>query len=948
MKQKLFTLLTLLLAVCSGAWAGDVYKISFNGKNVESKNGTEVTEGTFFSWNSSKHNFNTKFKDCTYDGVSYTSGLKMEGATNVSWTSTAEATVTIVQSTWSTNTIKFDGTEQTVADAESITGGRVYTISSVAAGSHSVTRGSGESGIFAIIVEYTGAVMTQLDAPTITVDQATGSVTIGSVTNATKVTYTTDGTTPTADSDEYTTAFTVTDGTTVKAIAIGDGTSYTNSNVATQQALLTGITIADPVVKQSYGTVAITSTSPNATIEYSIDGGTTWSTYARAFTLTSDTNLKARASRTGCTASNVVDASITAVAANANTTKTLVFGYGAFDASGKVLTGKSSDVANGYTLTMLTDQDKSWSGRTKIDIASISEERTTICGSNGVQCRLDLPTGVKATRLALYSYVNSATSTTNSAWKEVNGENLNSVINNVPMGAFTDLSDYTTNPDIRIFPLDEVEGSITFTNGGLQTCFVIELDIIEADATLTITTQPASATYTVDDDATALTVAATPSVEGNALTYQWYSNTSASNEGGTEISEATSASYTPSTATAGTYYYYCVVTEAAASLTAASNVATITVNEPVEAVEAPVISAASGSYYVGLQVTLTCATDGATIYYKEDGSKTYDDYTKITSEYSSARTYGSTGSKYLSVYAEKNGVKSEIVTATYNFVALPTPTPNYEKGKTYNHPITLQFTNELLSNGVIRYTKLEASSGSASSTTNTSDEFPAEGILISTTTKIKAKVYDLTGAKSSGSGFDGTYTISIPANETYTTSASRYTTVTSGNALDFSNVEGLTAFIAKEAPTGGKVKLTKVEKVPANTSFILYGAASTEYTIPVLTSGTTDDVDGNLLAGHVDFTTTLEENAGYILSGGKFYPCSAGTLAKGKCYLAVPYVAGARALDIVFDDDATGISNVYSDSDITGNSEVYNLRGQRIAQPSKGLYIVNGKKVVVK
>ena len=98
MKKKLFTLLTLALAICSGAWAADVYKISFNGKNEQFKNGESVTEGNYFSWNSSKHNFNTKFNGCTYDGVSYTSGLKMEGATNVSWTSSAEATVTIVQS----------------------------------------------------------------------------------------------------------------------------------------------------------------------------------------------------------------------------------------------------------------------------------------------------------------------------------------------------------------------------------------------------------------------------------------------------------------------------------------------------------------------------------------------------------------------------------------------------------------------------------------------------------------------------------------------------------------------------------------------------------------------------------------------------------------------------------------------------------------------------------
>jgi len=479
--KKFLTLVTLLLCVAAGMNA-TTYKITYNG--------SDAGDTDYFS-KSGNHNFNTKFNGCTYDEVTFTSGLKMEGSTVVSWTSTAEATVTIVQSTWQskgeTKTIKLDGTVLDQSEASTATSGAfVYTITNVAAGTHSVTRGSGESGVFAIYVEYTGSVKTQLSTPVLTVNTTTGQVSIADVANATKITYTTDGSTPTASSDTYSAPFVVADGVTVKAIAIGDNISYINSDVASETVILTGITIADPVVKQSYGTVALSCASPNATIEYSLDGGSNWIAYSRAFTLTTNTDLKARASRTGCTASAVIDATITAVPANAKTS-TLVMGYGAFTASGKVMTGKVGDVAEGYTLTMLTEQDKSWSSRNSITISSISATRTTICGSNGVQCRLDLPTGVKATKLTLYSYVNSATTSTNSAWKEVNGENLNSVINDVPMGAFTDLGDYQSNPDIRIFPLDNVEGSITFTNGGTQTCFVIELDVIEPDIDMTIT-----------------------------------------------------------------------------------------------------------------------------------------------------------------------------------------------------------------------------------------------------------------------------------------------------------------------------------------------------------------------------------------------------------------------------------------------------------------------------
>jgi hypothetical protein len=47
--------------------------------------------------------------------------------------------------------------------------------------------------------------------------------------------------------------------------------------------------------------------------------------------------------------------------------------------------------------------------------------------------------------------------------------------------------------------------------------------------------------------------------------YQWYSNATNSNTGGTAIAGATAISYTPSSATAGTTYYYCVVTLTSAS-----------------------------------------------------------------------------------------------------------------------------------------------------------------------------------------------------------------------------------------------------------------------------------------------------------------------------------------------------------------------------------------------
>ena len=60
----------------------------------------------------------------------------------------------------------------------------------------------------------------------------------------------------------------------------------------------------------------------------------------------------------------------------------------------------------------------------------------------------------------------------------------------------------------------------------------------------------------------------------------------------------------------------------------------------------------------------------------------------------------------------------------------------------------------------------------------------------------------------------------------------------------------------------------------------------------------------------------------------------------------------AKCPGIVIRTDATGIANVAKSQELTANSQYFNLAGQRVANgqkpTAKGLYIVNGKKVIIK
>ena len=159
---------------------------------------------------------------------------------------------------------------------------------------------------------------------------------------------------------------------------------------------------------------------------------------------------------------------------------------------------------------------------------------------------------------------------------------------------------------------------------------------------------------------------------------------------------------------------------------------------------------------------------------------------------------------------------------------------------------------------------------------------------------------------------------------------------------------GLKAYIAYVEDN--KVKLTEVNKVPANTAVILYANVNTntEYTLST-TAETTDVVSANKL--HVsDGTVEGDESTIYVLAKGDkgvgFYLLGNGhKLAAGKAYLKIQNgVAQARQF-IGFDDNATGIDNIeHSTPHI---EQYYDLQGRRVAQPTKGLYIVNGKKVII-
>ena len=159
-----------------------------------------------------------------------------------------------------------------------------------------------------------------------------------------------------------------------------------------------------------------------------------------------------------------------------------------------------------------------------------------------------------------------------------------------------------------------------------------------------------------------------------------------------------------------------------------------------------------------------------------------------------------------------------------------------------------------------------------------------------------------------------------------------------------------------KAFTAGKI-------IPKQTGFILQGTPNSTVIYQANVTGTEEDVTGNLLVG----TATEQEISGagykyYILSnsgdqGLGFY--KQGT-RQGASIKLKPHRAGlrlpaaiARAKSFIIDfesarkeSETTGIRGIRPAGQPQDNA-VYDLQGRRVTRPTRGIYIVNGKKVII-
>lgn len=166
--------------------------------------------------------------------------------------------------------------------------------------------------------------------------------------------------------------------------------------------------------------------------------------------------------------------------------------------------------------------------------------------------------------------------------------------------------------------------------------------------------------------------------------------------------------------------------------------------------------------------------------------------------------------------------------------------------------------------------------------------------------------------------------------------------------------EGVTAYTGTQKDEN-TIELTAVANgvIPAGTGVVLKGTTDS-YTL-TLTNDEAAPVKNNVISGTclpISVTPETLENY-YVLSTlqgviGLYWPMTGTTeLAANKAFIKKPEAAGAAGYRFVFGDNTTvGIDGVTLGQ--PDNTPYYDLSGRRIAQPAKGIYIHNGKKVFIK
>ncbi len=189
----------------------------------------------------------------------------------------------------------------------------------------------------------------------------------------------------------------------------------------------------------------------------------------------------------------------------------------------------------------------------------------------------------------------------------------------------------------------------------------------------------------------------------------------------------------------------------------------------------------------------------------------------------------------------------------------------------------------------------------------------------------------------------------------FSTMLDKHCTVYLPFALDEEQASSLGTFYEMTGIADGKIMFTSVKETKANMPYMFKPAKETVSAKMVEVKAT---IPGAPVVGSATFEGTYDQKSILSDASTQYYCFKAEdgklvhvidnsmTVDPFRCYIKVTGGASlGRFLDIVVDDETTAVKNIKVGSE---DNVYYDLSGRRVLYPKKGMYIMNGKKVIIK
>jgi hypothetical protein len=557
----------------------------------------------------------------TVRAIAYKSGWTNSSVTSATYTIVVEAPViSIAEGTYTSAQVVTISTGTSGASIRYTTNGTnptsttgtVYSVPITVSSTQTVKAIAYKTGLSNSVIAsasyvITGTVATPTFSPAAGTYTTGQSVTISSGTSGASIRYTTDGSIPSKTNGTlYSTPVAVLASQTIQAIAYK--TDWADSAVGSAEYVITG-TVADPVFDLAAGTyttsqtVSISSSTPDASIRYTIDGSTPTSTsgtlYSDPVTVANSQTIKAIAYKLGWDNSSISSVS--------------------YVITGTVATPTFSPAAGTYT----TGQSVSISSGTSGASIRYTTDGSTPSKTTGTLFSSPVTVSTSQTIRAIAYKTDWDDSAVASAEYVITGTVANPVFNPAG-GTYTSAQTVTissSTPDASI--RYTVDGSTPTSTAGLVYSTPITVDSNQTVKAIAYKTSwadsaVASATYAIAVEAPVFSVVAGTYTTAQAVTLS-------TGTSGASIRYTTNG--TNPTSTTGTLYSAPITVSSTQTVKAIaykiglSNSVIASASYVITGtVATPTFSPAAGTYTTGQAVTISSGTSGASIRYTTDGS----------------------------------------------------------------------------------------------------------------------------------------------------------------------------------------------------------------------------------------------------------------------------------------------------------------------------------------